>query len=45
LVGLGVGAPGEDSQIAWEAHIGGFVVGFFGLRLFDRRPAVAQPTE
>lgn len=43
LVGLGVGAPGEDSQIAWEAHIGGFVVGFFALRLFDRRPAVALP--
>ena len=38
LVGLGVGAPGEDAQIAWEAHIGGFVVGFFALRLFDRRP-------
>ncbi len=38
LVGLGVGAPGEDSQIAWEAHIGGFAVGFFALRLFDRRP-------
>lgn len=31
------GAPGVDSQIAWEAHIGGFVAGFFGLRLFDRR--------
>jgi membrane associated rhomboid family serine protease len=33
LVGLGAGG-GE--QIAWEAHIGGFVVGFFALRLFDR---------
>ncbi|GLR44710.1 rhomboid family intramembrane serine protease [Mesorhizobium amorphae] len=30
-------APGVDSQIAWEAHIGGFVAGFFGVRLFDRR--------
>lgn len=45
LVGLGVGAPGEDSQIAWEAHIGGFVVGFFALRLFDRRPAAEPPSE
>ena len=34
LVGLGTG--GSD-QIAWEAHIGGFAVGFFALRLFDRR--------
>jgi membrane associated rhomboid family serine protease len=29
-------APGNDAQIAWEAHIGGFLVGFLGLRLFDR---------
>jgi membrane associated rhomboid family serine protease len=34
LVGL---SPGDESQIAWEAHIGGFAAGFFGLRLFDRR--------
>ncbi|RRI00910.1 rhomboid family intramembrane serine protease [Mesorhizobium tamadayense] len=33
LLGL---APGIDGQIAWEAHIGGFVAGFFGLRFFDR---------
>lgn len=32
-------APGISGQIAWEAHIGGFLAGFFGLRLFDRRPA------
>jgi membrane associated rhomboid family serine protease len=31
LVGLGAG---PEANIAWEAHIGGFVVGFFGLRLF-----------
>ncbi len=35
LVGLGAG---ETDQIAWEAHIGGFLLGFFGLRLFERRP-------
>ncbi len=34
VVGL---VPGEASQIAWEAHIGGFVVGFFFVSLFDRR--------
>lgn len=34
LVGV---APGVADQIAWEAHIGGFLAGFFGLRFFDRR--------
>lgn len=34
LVGF---VPGQESQIAWEAHIGGFVVGFFFVSSFDRR--------
>jgi membrane associated rhomboid family serine protease len=35
LVGF---APGmEDASIAWEAHIGGFLTGFLGIGLFDRR--------
>lgn len=34
LIGIG---SGIDGQIAWEAHIGGFVAGFLGLRWFDRR--------
>ncbi|MBB4953376.1 membrane associated rhomboid family serine protease [Agrobacterium vitis] len=29
-----VGDPG--AAIAWDAHIGGFVMGFFGFALFDR---------
>jgi membrane associated rhomboid family serine protease len=29
--------PGNDDQIAWEAHIGGFLAGFLGLRFFDRK--------
>jgi len=33
LVGF---VPGNEDQIAWEAHIGGFLAGFLGLRLFDR---------
>ncbi len=33
LVGL---VPGSEGQIAWEAHIGGFLVGFLGVGLFDR---------
>lgn len=41
VAGLGFGTPGMESQIAWEAHIGGFLVGFFGLRFFDRRSAPA----
>jgi membrane associated rhomboid family serine protease len=35
LVGF---APGVEDRIAWEAHIGGFLAGFFGIRLFDRAP-------
>lgn len=34
-----VGDPG--GAIAWDAHIGGFVVGFFGFALFDRHPRQA----
>lgn len=39
-VSIAVGLPlmGADSAaIAWDAHIGGFLMGFFGFRLFDRR--------
>jgi membrane associated rhomboid family serine protease len=39
LINLATGffgfAFGFDGQIAWEAHLGGFVAGFFGLRWFD----------
>ena len=34
--------PGEESQIAWEAHIGGFLAGFLGLRFFDGRQAYGR---
>ncbi len=37
--GLLSGAPDSSAVIAWEAHIGGFLVGFFAIRLFDRRRA------
>jgi membrane associated rhomboid family serine protease len=36
LVGFG---PGVEDRIAWEAHVGGFLAGFFGARLFDRELA------
>ena len=34
LVGF---APGIDDQIAWEAHIGGFLAGFLGIDWFVRK--------
>jgi membrane associated rhomboid family serine protease len=39
LMGFGFGMPGVDGQIAWEAHIGGMVAGFFGIVLFPARKA------
>lgn len=36
LMGFGFGTPDGQTQIAWEAHIGGFLVGFLLLRPFDR---------
>lgn len=35
LMGLGFASPDGAAQIAWEAHIGGFLAGFFCIRLFD----------
>ena len=35
VTGMLNAVPGMDSQIAWEAHIGGFLVGFFGIGYFD----------
>lgn len=36
LFGLGaVGVPGASGTIAWQAHIGGFLLGLLGFRLFD----------
>jgi membrane associated rhomboid family serine protease len=42
VTGLGFGASGMSAQIAWEAHIGGFLVGFFLIRPLDR-PLPPQP--
>lgn len=30
-------APGVEDRIAWEAHIGGFAAGFFGIGYFVRK--------
>lgn len=37
-MGLAPGIAGAEGGIAWEAHIGGFLAGFFLVRLFDRSP-------
>ena len=42
VTGLGFGTSGMSAQIAWEAHIGGFLVGFLAVRLFDR-PLPPEP--
>lgn len=36
VTGLYAAAPGELSGIAWEAHIGGFLAGYFGVPLLLR---------
>jgi len=39
LIAVGIPLVGDGSQeIAWDAHIGGFVFGFFLFGLFDRKP-------
>lgn len=38
ITGLAGFAPGVGGQIAWEAHIGGFLAGFLCIEWFDRRP-------
>ena len=43
VTGFGFGASDMSAQIAWEAHIGGFVVGFFGIRLMDRPLPPVEP--
>jgi membrane associated rhomboid family serine protease len=35
LAAAGIGAPGEGQAVAWEAHLGGFISGFFLFPLFD----------
>jgi membrane associated rhomboid family serine protease len=45
LFGLGNVGLGGGSNIAWEAHIGGFVAGLFGFDLFDKPPRSAKPPQ
>lgn len=44
LSGLAGALPGVGGQIAWEAHVGGFLAGFFGIRLFTPRVVARSGT-
>jgi membrane associated rhomboid family serine protease len=44
VTGLGFGMPSDMGRIAWQAHIGGFLAGFFGIFLFVP-PAPPEPRE
>jgi membrane associated rhomboid family serine protease len=44
LFGIGAGPLGfTDATIAWQAHIGGFLLGLFGFPLFDPAPSDVEP--
>jgi membrane associated rhomboid family serine protease len=44
LFGLGSFAlAGAQQVVAWEAHIGGFLVGLFGFAAFDPVPTTNEP--
>jgi membrane associated rhomboid family serine protease len=36
---MGVGSPGAEQSIAWQAHMGGFIAGLLLFPLFDPVPA------
>lgn len=36
IAGFGLLVPGGPATIAWEAHVGGFLAGLLGIRLFVR---------
>jgi membrane associated rhomboid family serine protease len=38
---IGVGTPGAEQNVAWQAHIGGFLAGLLLFPLFDPVPARA----
>ncbi|MFD2238468.1 rhomboid family intramembrane serine protease [Aureimonas populi] len=38
LLGSGLGSAFGGGPIAWEAHLGGFALGFLGFAFFDPRP-------
>lgn len=46
IIALGIPLMGDPgAAIAWDAHLGGFIVGFLGFALFDRRSPAILPEE
>jgi membrane associated rhomboid family serine protease len=46
LFGFGViSLAGAEGEIAWEAHIGGFIFGLLAFGFFDVRPRIAEPLQ
>lgn len=45
ITGLGFGLPADVGRIAWQAHIGGFVAGFFAIFLFVPRRRPLPPVD
>ena len=44
LFGVGsIGMPGVEQAIAWQAHIGGFLVGLLAFAAFDPIPLAPPP--
>ena len=42
IFGLGLGEMMQSGEIAWEAHVGGFLFGFLLFRWFDRGPGYRE---
>ena len=42
IFGLGLGDVIQSGEIAWEAHVGGFLFGFLLFRWFDRVPGYRE---
>lgn len=42
IFGLGLGEAMQTGEIAWEAHVGGFLFGFLLFRWFDRGPGYRE---
>ena len=42
---LGLAVFGEEGDVAWEAHLGGFIAGFFLIGLFTNAAAKQQKTD
>ena len=42
---IGLTLFGVEGDVAWEAHLGGFIAGFFLINLFSPRPVDIQDSD